>query len=109
MSDTVLVGNMDVFVRGIEELTGTAMPRASSPVAGFFMGIPVKTDVRVPDGVWAIVPAGKNLLDEGVEVGAVTEEYRSAAQAFATVLHWARNVSATPVIQHAPNDGADKC
>jgi len=52
--------------------------------ANSFMGIPIKTDWRIPGGLYVIVPHGCDLAHPGTQIGAISPEYQDAARSLAS-------------------------
>jgi hypothetical protein len=57
---------------------------AVAAAPGSFMGIPIKTDWRIPGGVYVIVPHGCDLAHPGTQIGAISPEYQDAARSLAS-------------------------
>lgn len=85
----VFIGARAPFMKALED-NGIALAKSETPSLASFMGVPIRTDARLPDGVYAIVPAGKTLVDDGVQIGAVSAEYRDSAKGFAVALTFQR-------------------
>lgn len=85
----VFIGSETVFTKALED-AGVVTVRNIEGYNPAFMGIPIRTDARLPDGVYAMVPHGKSMFDDGVVVGAVSAEYQEDAQGFATALAYQR-------------------
>jgi hypothetical protein len=79
----VWIGGTAHFLKTLDS-NGVQVSEGGTPCT--LMGLQVRQDARIPDGVWCMVPAGKTLLDEGVQVGSCGEEYEKSAQSFAAAL-----------------------
>jgi hypothetical protein len=80
---TILVSSTSILKQEMER-QGTV---AAEPGSGcIFMGIEIKNDWRIPDGVYATVPYGGNLAHPDTQIGSISPEYQDAARGFATAL-----------------------
>lgn len=87
--DEIRIGNFGALQKALED-QGVQFVENKEGYSDAFMGIPIKTDARIPDGVYVIVPPGKSMADPECTIGAVSEEYRETAASFSRILAWGR-------------------
>lgn len=87
--DEVWVSDMGMLREKLEAAGAMLRPKQGSEFSDFG-GVPVRTDQRVPEGVWALVPAGGTLLSPDTKVGAIDAGHRDTAATFAFALQQVR-------------------
>lgn len=88
--DSIWIGAVPPFEKALNDngVTTVSDPRAA--LASSFLGLPIRTDARIPDGVYVMVPEGKTMLDQGVVIGCMAPEYVGAAKGFAMAIAFQR-------------------